>query len=101
MLLLGKSDPMCVVHVRTLDLPELSEQRTEKIENEPNPVFRRTFRMTYRFEEQQLLTFKIYDVDSEDSDLEDHKLLGFADCHLGQLVFRGEVGSTVTSRGIT
>lgn len=43
--------------------------------------------MQYRFEEQQLLKFEVYDIDSANlNDLSEHDFLGMASATLGQVI---------------
>jgi 6-phosphogluconolactonase (cycloisomerase 2 family) len=89
---LSKSDPICVIQTQAHGTSDWTEyQRTEKIENEQNPTFQPSIKILYKFEEQQPLTFLIYDIDSEKKDLSEQHLLGSTSCHLGQLVSREEV----------
>jgi hypothetical protein len=65
--------------------------RTEVIYNTHEPDFASKVQMPYRFEEQQLLKFEIYDVDSSNPNLEEHDFLGVATCSLGQIISSGKV----------
>ena len=84
---LSKSDPMCVVYVQQQSGRAWKEHaRTEILQNTLNPEFSTKILIGYRFEEQQKLKFKIYDIDSDDPILENHDFLGEAECSLGQIV---------------
>jgi hypothetical protein len=56
--------------------------------------------MSYRFEEQQLLKFEVYDIDSSSSNLEDHDILGVAACSLGQIISNRKVQLPLSQRGL-
>jgi len=95
--LLSKSDPMCVTYIQPFGESRWVEfHRTECIENTHEPDFASKVQMPYRFEEQQLLKFEVYDIDSSSSNLEDHDFLGVAACNLGQIISSGKVGNSVT-----
>ena len=85
----SKSDPMCVVYSKD------SEQggdtwieigRTECIDNNLNPELATKINVEFTFEQQQLMRFEVYDMDS---DLRDHDFIGSAECSLGQIVASG------------
>ena len=65
--------------------------RTEHIENTLNPQFSKAIEMEYRFEEQQLLMFAVYDVDNESPSLEDDDFLGQLEVSLGGVVSVGSI----------
>lgn len=69
--------------------------RTERIVNNLNPEFSTKISIGYRFEEVQKLKFKIYDIDSRSTVLEDHDFLGEAECTLGQIVSSGTFITTL------
>ena len=84
---MSKSDPMCVVYVQQRSTQAWKEHgRTEVLQNTLNPDFATKILIGYRFEEQQKLKFKIFDIDSSDPILENHDFLGEAECTLGQIV---------------
>ena len=84
---MSKSDPMCVVYVQQQSTQVWQEHgRTEVLQNTLNPDFASKILIGYRFEEQQKLKFKVYDVDSHNPILENHDFLGEAECTLGQIV---------------
>ncbi|XP_046386198.1 copine-8-like isoform X2 [Ischnura elegans] len=89
---LSKSDPMVVVYCNPFGEKKWVEfGRTEVIVNSHDPDFTKKFVMPYRFEEQQPLLFKVYDVDSSSSNLENHDYLGAASCSLAQIISSGKV----------
>ena len=95
--LLSKSDPMCVTYIQPFGESRWVEfHRTEVIENSHEPEFASKVQISYRFEEQQLLKFEAYDVDSSSPNLEYHDFLGVAACSLGQIISSGKVGNYVT-----
>jgi hypothetical protein len=49
----------------------------------------------YRFEEEQLFKFEIYDIDDASTSLANHDFLGFAECTLGQIVSAGHLSLTL------
>ena len=84
---MSKSDPMCVVYVQQQTSQAWQEYaRTEVLQNTLNPEFSTKILIGYRFEEQQKLKFKIYDIDGHNPILENHDFLGEAECSLGQIV---------------
>ena len=83
--LTSKSDPTCVLFTPLMG--EWTEfARTEKIVDNVNPRWQTKFVTDYRFEERQMLRFKIYDIDSIRSKLSDHDSLGEMECSLGEVV---------------
>ncbi|XP_068085435.1 copine-8-like [Anabrus simplex] len=88
----SKSDAMCVTYLKTYQLTEWQEiSRTEVVSNNLNPDFVKKIHMTYRFEEQQLLKFVVYDIDSENPRLDEQDFLGSCECTLGQIVSNGKL----------
>ena len=63
--------------------------RTECIDNNLNPDFAKKIKMTYFFEEQQMIKFSIYDLDSQSPRLADHDFLGSTVVSLGRIVSSG------------
>ena len=62
---LSGSDPMCVLQQRTLNMgPWFEAGRTEVIQNDRNPTFRKRFHLVCHPEESHYLKFDIYDVDA-------------------------------------
>ncbi len=84
----SKSDPMCVVYIQ-VNNTWIEHRRTERIVNTLNPDFATKILIGYQFEELQKLKFKIYDIDSTSTVLEQHDFLGEAECNLGQIVSSG------------
>ncbi|KAL1420740.1 hypothetical protein MTO96_004473 [Rhipicephalus appendiculatus] len=83
----SKSDPMCVLFMRSCDTDKWWEMgRTETIRDTLDPDFVTKFLVDYYFEERQQLEFKVYDVDSKSTDLRSHDFLGQVNCTLGELV---------------
>ena len=78
---------MCVVYYQPFGSKEWTEfKRTECIDNTLNPDFVTKVPITYHFEEQQHLKFKLFDVDSNSASLHKHDYLGEYECSLAQLV---------------
>ena len=93
----SKSDPMCVVYSKNHGQgghiwKEIG--RTECINNNLNPKFATKINLHYTFEQQQLMRFEVYDIDSDSSDLRDHDFIGSAECSLGRIVAAGGDGSS-------
>ena len=93
----SKSDPMCVVYSKNHGQgghiwKEIG--RTECINNNLNPKFATKINLHYTFEQQQLMRFEVYDIDSDSSDLRDHDFIGLAECSLGRIVAAGGGGSS-------
>ncbi|XP_075526013.1 copine-8-like isoform X3 [Dermacentor variabilis] len=85
--LLSKSDPMCVLFMRTCDTDQwLEVGRTETVCDTLDPNFVTKFLVDYYFEERQQLMFKMYDVDSKSVNLQNHDFLGQVASTLGELV---------------
>ena len=83
----SKSDPLCVVFHQPFGSKEWTElKRTECIDNTLNPDFATKVTLTYYFEEQQNLKFKLFDVDSHSPSLDNHDYLGECECTLAQIV---------------
>ncbi|KAJ1524849.1 hypothetical protein ONE63_009717 [Megalurothrips usitatus] len=88
----SKSDPMCVVKMKTAEFQQWREIfRTEKISNTLNPDFTKKVQIQYRFEEQQILRFEVYDIDNKDPNLESQDFLGYCVTTLGQVVSSGKI----------
>ncbi|XP_067433858.1 copine-3-like isoform X2 [Thunnus thynnus] len=82
----SKSDPLCVLHMHSSGSSWWEVGRTEKIKNCLNPRFSKTFVIDYYFEMVQKLKFEVYDIDSDNHNLEDADFLGELECTLGQIV---------------
>uniref|UniRef100_A0A8C4H6G0 Copine-3 n=1 Tax=Dicentrarchus labrax TaxID=13489 RepID=A0A8C4H6G0_DICLA len=82
----SKSDPLCVLLMNTSGPHWTEIGRTEKINNSLNPKFAKTFVIDYYFEMVQKLRFEVYDIDSENCNLQDADFLGELECTLGQIV---------------
>ncbi|XP_013395668.1 copine-3 isoform X3 [Lingula anatina] len=81
----SKSDPLCALYMQQQG-KWFEVGRTEKIKNDQNPKFTKTFQVDYFFEEVQKLKFMIYDVDNETSTLNDDDFLGQLETTLGEVV---------------
>lgn len=83
----SKSDPLCVIYYQPFGSKEWTElKRTECIDNTLNPDFATKIPITYHFEEQQNIKFKVFDVDSSSPSLSSHDYLGECECTLAQIV---------------
>jgi len=91
--LLSKSDPFVVVYSQSKrDGPVSEVFRTKTIRDTLNPDFTDQFKMLYRFEMVQELTFEVYDRDSSSEDLEKHDFIGSCKTNLAKIM--GSRGST-------
>ncbi|XP_072234221.1 copine-3-like isoform X1 [Leuresthes tenuis] len=82
----SKSDPVCVLLMNTSGPHWCEIGRTEKIDNCLNPKFSKCLVLDYYFEMVQKLRFEVYDIDSENCNLEEADFLGQLECTLGQIV---------------
>ncbi|VVC25773.1 Hypothetical protein CINCED_3A006086 [Cinara cedri] len=83
----SKSDPMCVVYMKTPESFKWNEIcRTECINNSLNPDFVTKAHILYRFEVQQLIKLEVYDIDSRLHDLKCQDFLGSCETTLGHIV---------------
>ncbi|XKL62190.1 hypothetical protein PGB90_002023 [Kerria lacca] len=88
----SKSDPMCVIYYKSAELTEWKEIfRTETINNNLNPDFVKKAILTYHFEVLQELKFSVYDIDSNNTNVETHDFLGSCTTTLGQIVSAGSI----------
>ena len=63
--------------------------------NEPNPIFKKTFQMQFRFEETQEVRFLILDIDNTKSNkIEEQDVIGELYCTIAEIV--GSKASTLT-----
>mmetsp|Transcript_27218 Transcript_27218/g.50411 ORF Transcript_27218/g.50411 Transcript_27218/m.50411 type:complete len:687 (-) Transcript_27218:294-2354(-) len=103
---LGSTDPFCVLSIsdpatreegkdsagnrKVTRLPsERSTEigRTEVVRGNQNPDFCKTFKTAFVFEEQQIVTVRVFNEDKRGStDLKKHKFLGSASLSLGELM---------------
>jgi len=92
--LTSKSDPTCVLFVQRSGKPgDWAEfGRTEKIQDSLSPRWGKKFVMDYKFEERQLLKFSIYDIDSNNTNLDSHDFLGDTECSLGEIMAQQSKG---------
>eukprot|EP00761_Pharyngomonas_kirbyi_P013138 gb/GECH01013165.1/.p1 GENE.gb/GECH01013165.1/~~gb/GECH01013165.1/.p1 ORF type:complete len:510 (+),score=138.88 gb/GECH01013165.1/:1-1530(+) len=84
---LSASDPLC--HLSMYDSVQgewHSEGSTERITNDSNPTFSKTFTIDYFFEQDQKLCFEIYDVDSDSVELKDHDPVGKLETSVADVV---------------
>ena len=73
--------------------------RTTVVYDTENPDFETTFKVHYHFEENQLLTVKIFDEDKKGSStLSDHDYIGFVSVTLGHVM--GSDGNVSNSGGV-
>mmetsp|Transcript_19842 Transcript_19842/g.25653 ORF Transcript_19842/g.25653 Transcript_19842/m.25653 type:complete len:588 (+) Transcript_19842:125-1888(+) len=97
----SKSDPMCVVKMRSGEKPVWSEiGRTEIIVNSQNPDFVTQIKIAYHFEERQYVRFEVYDIDSQSLesntstlDLSAQDFQGSVESLLGQILGVGGHGT--------
>ena len=86
----SKSDPFCVVELKTMGVQNdwMEVGRTECIMDNLNPVWQKKIVLDYNFEQRQMLRLSVYDLDSDSvgSKLENQDFLGVAECSLGEVV---------------
>ena len=88
---LTKSDPVAVIFGKVKGHSKWKEiWRSEMLNNNLNPEFKKTFVTEYRFEENQPIKIKIIDWDSADpgvnKDLDDQDTIGKVDTTMAALV---------------
>lgn len=84
---IGKSDPVCILYMKGSGQEQFVEiGRTEMIENNHNPQWIKKFQLDYRFEEKQLLLFRIYDWDTSSDKPSKQDALGSVECSLGEIM---------------
>lgn len=81
----SESDPMCVFFAKEND-KYIEIDRTEVINNDPNPNFVHSFKTFYIFESHQPIRFEVYDSDSKNSKLKKHDFIGYYNTDVQQLV---------------
>nr|CAD7201809.1 unnamed protein product [Timema douglasi] len=91
---------MCVTYLKTFNMDWQEIGRTETIDNNLNPDFATKVHLLYRFEEQQILKFEVYDVDVNDPSLDKQDFLGYCETTLGQLVSAGKLVLPLTGMPI-
>jgi len=70
---------------------------TEKIKNEDNPIFEKSFLIDYHFENVQKLRFVVVDVDTDtDDDFSKNEFIGYCDKTIGDLISGRENGIYTT-----
>ncbi|GMI03527.1 hypothetical protein TrVE_jg11873 [Triparma verrucosa] len=115
--LMSNSDPFCVVYLSDPAKQRQQQQqrsgpallkfnnssraveigRTEVVYDTQDPDFTATFKMQYHFEENQMLTVKVYDEDKKGSkNLNDHDYAGCATVSLGEVM--GSNGNTTAKK---
>ena len=86
----SKSDPFCVVELKTMGVQNawMEVGRTECIMDNLNPVWQKKINLDYNFEQRQMLRLRVYDLDSDSvgSKLDSQDFLGMAECSLGEVV---------------
>ncbi|KAI9144387.1 copine-1 isoform c [Paraphysoderma sedebokerense] len=84
---LSKSDPMVVLFQDPgKGQPIIEIGRTERIKNNVNPKFTKTFKVQYHFETVQDLLFRVYDVDTNSSNLQKQDYIGEVRTTMANLV---------------
>jgi len=95
----SKSDPICVLfEQRQNRWCEIG--RTERVLNNLNPNFAKSFQIVYAFEEVQRLKFSIFDIDSESQRLTEHDFLGEIEVTLGQVVSKKVYEGLLKIKGV-
>ncbi len=86
---LSKSDPFCVLFLKSTTGRWVEIGRTEVVTDNLNPEWERKFVVNYSFEERQEVKFEVYDSDSDTLTLENHDFLGRCETTLGTVVSSG------------
>eukprot|EP00466_Bigelowiella_natans_P005999 jgi/Bigna1/91663/estExt_fgenesh1_pg.C_1110041 len=97
----SKSDPMVSVFIKDgVAFKKFSLiDRTEVIDNNLNPNFKKRFVLDYHFERRQEIILKVFDVDSARlSRQSDHDFLGMARTTLADLISRGKAALPLTDQ---
>eukprot|EP00802_Teleaulax_amphioxeia_P022410 Tamp_22853.p1 GENE.Tamp_22853~~Tamp_22853.p1 ORF type:complete len:210 (+),score=67.00 Tamp_22853:58-687(+) len=89
----SKSDPCCIVQLKAPNGLWTEVSRTEVVQNDLNPQFKKKVEMDYTFETKQELKFILYDWDGKSQNLDDHDFLGTHETTMGTIV--GGRGSTL------
>ncbi|XP_047971154.1 protein BONZAI 3-like [Salvia hispanica] len=101
----SKSDPMAVVYMKRRDgkLEEIG--RTEVILNSLEPSWIQKINIAYQFETVQMLTFRVYDVDSKYHNLpvttlklQDQDFLGETTCAVSEIITKRDRSLTLNLR---
>eukprot|EP00299_Pterocystis_sp_00344_P000181 c10054_g1_i1.p1 GENE.c10054_g1_i1~~c10054_g1_i1.p1 ORF type:complete len:573 (-),score=177.08 c10054_g1_i1:89-1663(-) len=97
--LFSKSDPMCVVFMRSVLVANgqwIEVARTEEIRDNLNPDFATPIVVEYRFEEVQYMRFVVVDIDDVNTkQLNKHDFLGEAEIELSRLVTNDQGATTL------
>ncbi len=86
---LSKSDPFCVLFVKSQAGHWVEVGRTEVVRDNLNPEFHKKFVVAYSFEERQEVKFEVYDKDEHSNVLDVHDFLGRCVTTLGGIVSSG------------
>eukprot|EP01096_Ripella_sp_DP13-Kostka_P000596 TRINITY_DN1064_c2_g1_i2.p1 TRINITY_DN1064_c2_g1~~TRINITY_DN1064_c2_g1_i2.p1 ORF type:complete len:956 (+),score=432.93 TRINITY_DN1064_c2_g1_i2:97-2964(+) len=83
----SKSDPQVIVFAKDIRTNKYNEiGRTERIDDNLNPVFSKSIVVEYHFERVQELRFSVFDIDSESTRIDDHDFIGSVDTTLGEIM---------------
>jgi len=97
----SKSDPMALFYLKDgIEHKDFTLiDRTEVIDNNLNPDFKKKFIVNYHFERRQEVLIKVYDVDSKNlGRYSDHDFLGMARATLADLISRGKAVLPLTDK---
>ncbi|MCL4137519.1 UNVERIFIED_CONTAM: hypothetical protein GTU68_020763, partial [Idotea baltica] len=88
----SKSDAVCILYLKDLiDGTEVELGRTEEMKNNPNPDWMKKFEIEYKFEEKQVLIFRVYDWDKKKAEIKGQDLIGEVECTLAEImIFQGK-----------
>ncbi len=86
---LSKSDPFCVMYMKSQTGEWVEIGRTEVIMDNLNPEWHKKFVVAYSFEERQEVKFEVYDKDDNSNVLSSHDFLGGCQSTLGAIVSGG------------
>ncbi|XP_063078603.1 copine-3-like [Engraulis encrasicolus] len=82
----SKSDPLCVLLMRSSESQWMEVGRTEMVLNCLSPKFSKRFVLDYCFEVVQTVKFELYDIDDGSVALSSQDFLGAFESTLGQIV---------------
>ena len=96
---MSKSDPLCVLYMKTKLGHWQEVGRTETIRDNLNPEWQKKFVLNYSFEERQEVKLEVYDHDANTIKLDAHDFLGRAHTTLGAVVSSGKEFSAPLKEG--
>ena len=61
----SRSDPVCILYTQVIGGRWVEFGRTEQVRDSNDPVWLHKFVLEYRFQERQMLKFRIVDIDTK------------------------------------